>query len=132
MIQVFRKGSGPWPEYDVDGVVVSVTCHGSSLVIDCAERQTDARVTIDLVHGSEGSLVEGAASGESYVATLEIPPAKYAAVPEAPEPADEEGNGEMMESGAGRERLPLTEADMVAVVLHLWTIPDICRGQEGV
>jgi hypothetical protein len=125
MIQIVRNGAGPWPEYAEDGTVVSVTCRGSTLVIDCAERQTDARVTIDIVHGADGALIEGASfsgqGGESYVATLEIPPARYTAPePQAPDPEEED-----MFEGAAPERLPLTAEDMIAVTLRLWTIPDI-------
>ena len=77
MIQIIRNGDGPWPDYAETGTVVSVICHGSTLAVDCAERQADARVTIDIVHGADGELEEGVVSGASYVATLEIPPAKY-------------------------------------------------------
>ncbi len=123
MIQVIQNGTGPWPEYEEEGTVVRVNCHGSTLAIDCAARQTDARVTIDMVRAG-GELREGAAGGESYVATLEIPPAKYKEPerPKAPEPDEEEG-GMMFEEGAGAERLPLTAEDMVTVVLRLWTCP---------
>ena len=135
MIQVIQNGSGPWPEYAEAGTVVSVTCHGSTVEIDCAARQMDSRVTIDLVHGAGGALEEGVASGESYVATLEIPPAKYKEpeLLEAPEPEeDEEGEMAFERESTPRERLPLTDADMVAVILRLWTTPDACHDtQEG-
>lgn len=134
MIQIIKNGNGPWPDYAETGTVVSVSCHGEALAIDCAARQTDARVTIDIVHGADGRLAEGVRSGGSYVASLEIPPARYKEpeAPKAAKPRKNEPDAMLEQESAPRERLPLTDADMVAVILHLWTIPDACQDtQEG-
>ncbi|MDR2891584.1 MAG: hypothetical protein LBV80_00635 [Deltaproteobacteria bacterium] len=137
MIQVVKNGLGPWAEYSEAGTTVSITCHNVTLPIDCAARQTDARVTIDVVHGAGGALVEGIEGGGSYVATLEIPPAKYAE-PDLPvmplsAPDGEDGgfDGMAMEGGGSPERLPLTPEEMATVILRLWTIPVPCLVQEG-
>ena len=78
----------------------------------------------------------GTANGTAYVATLEIPPARYETrlFPQsAPPPEAKEGEeeGEDADDGGGFEQnveivtLPLTPDDMPSVVLRLFTVAQV-------
>lgn len=129
-MQIERKGSGPWPGVEVDGVTVTLTVGEERRVYDCAALQTDTQVTVDVVRGHDGTLAEGVANGGEYVANLIIPPARYEDVP-LPMPLAEEELPEDIDpacitSAPTTEsvRVPLDAADMAAVRLILWTIND--------
>ena len=129
-MQIEKKGSGPWPGVEVDGVTVMLTVGEESRIYDCAALQEDGQVTVDVVRGHDGSLAEGVANGGEYVANLIIPPAHYEDVP-LPMPLAEEELPEDIDpacitSAPTTEsvRVPLETADMAAVRLILWTIND--------
>ena len=80
-MQIEKKGSGPWPGVEVEGVKVTLTVGENSLSFDCAALQEDGQVTVDVVRGHEGGLAVGVDNGTEYVANLLIPPARYEEVP---------------------------------------------------
>ena len=100
-MQMEKKGSGPWPGVEVDGVNVTLTVGDNALSFDCAALQEDGQVTVDVVRGHDGGLAVGVENGTEYVANLIIPPAHYEDVP-----------------------LPVTLEEPEAVRLILWTVTD--------
>lgn len=127
-MQIEKKGAGPWADVNVEGVVVTLTANGESRVYDCAALQTDSQVTIDVVAAPDSSLAEGAANGNEYVATLIIPPKRYMdmdlpqtlAEVELPEDIDPACITPMPTTET--VAVPLTDEEMEAVRLILWTI----------
>lgn len=129
-MQTEKKGSGPWPGVDVEGVTVTLTVGESSLAFDCAALQEDGQVTVDVVRGHDGGLAVGVANGTEYVANLIIPPARYEDVPlpatlEEPElPEDLDPACLTSLPTTERVRVPLAAEEMEAVRLILWTVTD--------
>lgn len=129
-MQTEKKGSGPWPGVDVEGVTVTLTVGESSLAFDCAALQEDGQVTVDVVRGHDGGLAVGVANGTEYVANLIIPPARYEDVPlpatlEEPElPEDLDPACLTSVPTTERVRVPLAAEEMEAVRLILWTVTD--------
>lgn len=128
LMQIEKKGSGPWPDVKVDGVKVTLTVGEESLAFDCAELQKDWQVVQDVVRGHDGGIVVGAANGTAYVANLIIPPARYHDVPlvktvaEAPLPEGLDPEYIQPEPTTESVRVPLASEDMEAVRLILWTL----------
>ena len=134
-MQIEKKGSGPWPGVEVDGVTVTLTAGEERRVYDCADLQGDAQVVVDVVRGPDGLLAEGVENGGEYVACLFIPPARYEDVP-LPMPLAAEDLPEDIDPACitpapttESVRVPLSPEDMEAVRLILWTIND--NNQEG-
>lgn len=129
-MQTEKKGSGPWPGVDVEGVTVTLTVGESSLAFDCAALQEDGQVTVDVVRGHDGGLAVGVANGTEYVANLIVPPARYEDVPlpatlEEPElPEDLDPACLTSVPTTERVRVPLAAEEMEAVRLILWTVTD--------
>ena len=129
-MQIEKKGSGPWPGVEGDGVTVTLTAGEERRVYDCADLQGDAQVVVDVVRGPDGHLAEGVANGTEYVANLIIPPARYEDVP-LPMPLSAEDLPEDIDPACitpapttESVRVPLSPEDMEAVRLILWTIND--------
>lgn len=128
-MQIERKGAGPWPGVEVNGVTVTLTVGDAALSFDCAERQTDEQVTLDVVRGHAG-LAVGVENGTEYVANLILPPARYEDVPlpaalEEPDlPEDLDPACLTPAPATERVRVPLSAEDMEAVRLILWTVTD--------
>lgn len=129
-MQMEKKGSGPWPGVEVDGVSVTLTVGESSLTFDCAALQEDGQVTVDVVRGHDGGLAVGVENGVEYVANLLIPPARYEDVPlpvtlEEPDlPEDLDPACITPAPTTESVRVPLAASDMEAVRLILWTVTD--------
>lgn len=129
-MQMEKKGSGPWPGVEVDGVRVTLTVGDNALSFDCAALQEDGQVTVDVVRGHDGGLVVGVENGVEYVANLLIPPARYEDVP-LPATLEEPDLPEDLDPACitpapttESVRVPLSAADMEAVRLILWTVTD--------
>ena len=129
-MQIEKKGSGPWPGVEVDGVTVTLTAGEERRVYDCADLQGAAQVVVDVVRGPDGHLAEGVENGTEYVANLIIPPARYEDVP-LPMPLSAEDLPEDIDPACitpapttESVRVPLSPEDMEAVRLILWTIND--------
>lgn len=136
-MQIERKGTGPWPEVDVKDAVVSITVGEDTRAFDCAQLQTDAQVTIDVVRGFDGHLAEGAANGSEYVANLIIPPKRYTEI-DLPMPLAEEELPEDIDPACITQApttetvaLPLTADEMESVRLILWTVNETNTHQEA-
>lgn len=129
-MQMEKKGSGPWPGVNVDGVNVTLTVGESSLTFDCAALQEDGQVTVDVVRGHDGGLAVGVENGVEYVANLIIPPVRYEDVPlpvtlEEPDlPEDLDPACITPAPTTESVRVPLAASDMEAVRLILWTVTD--------
>lgn len=129
-MQMEKKGSGPWPGVEVDGINVTLTVGESSLAFDCAAMQEDGQVTVDVVCGHDGGLAVGVENGTEYVANLIIPPAHYEDVPlpvtlEEPDlPEDLDPACITPAPTTESVRVPLAASDMEAVRLILWTVTD--------
>lgn len=129
-MQIERKGSGPWPGMDVEGVTVTLTVGEGSLTFDCAALQKDGQVTVDVVRGHDGGLAVGVENGVEYVANLIIPPARYEDVPlpvtlEEPDlPEDLDPACITPAPTTESVRVPLAASDMEGVRLILWTVTD--------
>ena len=129
-MQTEKKGSGPWPGVDVEGVTVTLTVGDDALSFDCAALQEDGQVAVDVVRGHDGGLAVGVANGTEYVANLIIPPARYEDVPlpatlEEPElPEDLDPACLTSVPTTERVRVPLAAEEMEAVRLILWTVTD--------
>ena len=129
-MQMEKKGSGPWPGVEVDGVKVTLTVGDDALSFDCAALQEDGQVTVDVVRGHDGGLAVGVEKGVEYVANLTIPPAHYEDVPlpvtlEEPDlPEDLDPACITPAPTTESVRVPLAASDMEAVRLILWTVTD--------
>lgn len=129
-MQMEKKGSGPWPGVEVDGVNVTLTVGDNALSFDCAALQEDGQVTVDVVRGHDGGLAVGVENGTEYVANLIIPPASYEDVPlpvtlEEPDlPEDLDPACITPAPTTESVRVPLAASDMEAVRLILWTVTD--------
>lgn len=130
-MQIERSGSGPWPEVNLDGVKITLSAGGESLVFDCSGLQEDSQVTVDVVRGQNGGLAVGVENGTDYVANLIIPPARYEDVPLTMPLSGGEDLPEDIDPTCitpapttERVRVPLSAADMEAVRLILWTVTD--------
>ena len=129
-MQIEKNGSGPWPEVNLDGVKITLSAGGESLVFDCSGLQEDSQVTVDVVRGQNGGLAVGVENGTDYVANLIIPPASYETVPlpvtlEEPDlPEDLDPDCITPAPTTESVRVPLSPEDMEAVRLILWTIND--------
>ena len=129
-MQTEKKGSGPWPGVEMDGVNVTLTGGEGSLTFDCAALQEDGQVTVDVVRGHDGGLAVGVENGVEYVANLIIPPAHYEDVPlpvtlEEPDlPEDLDPACITPSPTTESVRVPLAASDMEAVRLILWTVTD--------
>jgi len=129
-MQIEKKGSGPWPGVDVEGVTVTLTVGDDALSFDCAALQEDGQVTVDVVRGHDGGLAVGVENGTEYVANLIIPPASYEDVPlpvtlEEPDlPEDLDPACITPAPTTESVRVPLAASDMEAVRLILWTVTD--------
>lgn len=129
-MQTEKKGSGPWPGVEMDGVNVTLTVGEGSLTFDCAALQEDGQVTVDVVRGHDGGLAVGVENGVEYVANLIIPPAHYEDVPlpvtlEEPDlPEDLDPACITPAPTTESVRVPLAASDMEAVRLILWTVTD--------
>lgn len=129
-MQMEKKGSGPWPGVEVDGVNVTLTVGDKALSFDCAALQEDGQVTVDVVRGHDGGLAVGVEKGVEYVANLIIPPVRYEDVPlpvtlEEPDlPEDLDPACITPAPTTESVRVPLAASDMEAVRLILWTVTD--------
>lgn len=129
-MQMEKKGSGPWPGVEVDGVNVTLTVGDNALSFDCAALQEDGQVTVDVVRGHDGGLAVGVENGTEYVANLIILPASYEDVPlpvtlEEPDlPEDLDPACITPAPTTESVRVPLAASDMEAVRLILWTVTD--------
>ena len=130
-MDIIRQGTGPWPEVSVTGTTVTLTVGDNGLDFNCAELQRDEQVAVDIVSGHDGEMTVGTDNGIAYIANLIIPPARYADVPlpatlaEEPElPEDLDPLCIALAPTVQRERLPLTEEDMAAVRLIIWTLTE--------
>jgi hypothetical protein len=102
-------GPGPHVDLEISGAAAVV---GGSVAIDCAERQKDHQVVID-VRATNGVLAEGA--GEAFVASFIIPPRVYSEAISDTE-IDDDGRPLMT-----REPVAL---DGNSVEVRLWTYPN--------
>ena len=135
-MQIERKGSGPWADVVVDGVLVTISLGDESRKFDCAALQEDMQLTIDLVKGLDGRLCETAANGGEYVANLIIPPKRYTDV-DVPRPINEEPLPEDIDPQSSTPLpvvetvpLPLEAEEMEAVRLILWTVNPVNTEME--
>lgn len=135
-MQIERKGSGPWADVAVDGVLVTVSVGEEKCQFDCAALQQDMQLTIDLVMGLDGRLCETAANGGEYVANLIVPPRRYADVDlpvtlaEEPLPEGVDPQGITPAPVVETVAVPLEEEEMEAVRLILWTINPVNNAME--
>lgn len=106
-----KQGSGPYYEYAVSGTTLAFG-GADGLSINCAERQADQSVRIDICV-ADGKLQEGAAGAESYAAAVVIPARRYETVESG---TDVTGNPAYARTAQ--------DLDMDAVALTLWTNPD--------
>lgn len=102
-MQIETVQPGPHVDLSVDGAVVTV----GGLTIDCAARQADSRVLVDVM-ADGGDIAEGG-SGDR-VAAIAIPPRQYTTEDGG---LDEDGNPTTVEVAQ-----PL---DPSRVVIRLWT-----------
>ena len=119
-MQITKMGDGPWADVSVEGTTVILTVGEQSRVYDCDELQQDAPVTFDLVMDANGHLTDGVDCGDTYVANLTLPEARYVTPPTPEGTAD----ADMPEP----QRVPLTAEDMEAVRLTLWTVTAVPSG----
>ncbi|WMC11778.1 hypothetical protein PU634_05265 [Oceanimonas pelagia] len=110
MPQINLKQSGsPVADFAVSGNMVTV----AGLSIDCAARQEDTAVTIE-IRAHKGEVVEGGQDG-AYLAHIHIPARTYT---EVPAEGGEEGlDGEQPQSERVADPL-----DHNAVVVTLWPV----------
>ena len=107
MPQIILKQAGqPVADFSFAEGVVTV----AGVVIDCAARQQDSAVLIEVRSGNSGA-VEGGSG--AYLAQIAIPARRYITV----QPATPVVAGSMGQSGATRESVPL---DPNAVQVTLW------------
>lgn len=99
-MQIHLKQPGqPVADFSIAGAVVSI----AGLEIDCALRQQDALVVVDIRSSGSGASESGQGA---YLAQIEIPARQYIEVP-----------GETEEDPATREAVPL---DPHAISITLW------------
>lgn len=112
-MRIIEINEGVKIPYEVNGTKI---CFDDDLTINLAKRQEDWAVHIDVCSDKDGALVIGAASGNYYVAQIDIPAREYEEVEAA-----EGGDNVEGESGneTAREPKPL---DMDEVVLTLWAL----------
>ena len=109
---IIEKNEGTKIPYEVDGTKV---CFNDDLTINLAKRQEDWPVHIDVCSDKDGALVIGAASGNYYVAQIDVPAREYVEVEEDVEPVKEDGQTKSVKL----EPKPL---DMDEVTLTLWAL----------
>lgn len=98
-------GAGPHPDVSVAGGIITL----GEAIVDCAERQEDSAVVVDLRQPQNGPITEGGDGRQ--LASIHIPPKRYVEVDTGE--TDEQG-----EPIIERQAEPL-DADQVAVTL--WT-----------
>ncbi|MCD8011667.1 MAG: hypothetical protein LUG99_00545 [Lachnospiraceae bacterium] len=81
-------------DYEVSGNVISF--NDGELMFNVAKKERDYKITIDICEDYTGGLVIGAASGDKYIAQLEIPAREYTEV--TTENTDGEGTESTMEA----------------------------------
>lgn len=88
------------------------------LAVNCATRQREQDITVDICYDSEQNLVIGAAGAVRYVAQIFIPGFKYDETETTEEVMDMDGNKKT------ENRIVKTkkDLDMADVVLTLWSI----------
>jgi hypothetical protein len=109
MPQIILKQAGQ-PVSDFSFFDNTVTVAGA--IFDCAARQQDAEVLIEVRTGNAGAIEGG---NGAYLAQIAIPARRYIAV-QSTAPA---ANGAMGQSSTSQEALPL---DPNAVQVTLWPI----------
>lgn len=123
-MKVIEMNEGRKIPYEVNGTKI---CFDDDLTINLAKRQEDCDVHIDVCSDQNGALVIGAASGNYYVAQIDIPKMEYEEtvsedeVTETVHGEDEsESENEMQKQPQIiREPKPL---DMDSVTLTLWAL----------
>jgi hypothetical protein len=129
---IIEKNKGQKVEYEQNGYVVSFA--SGELSLNCAIYQRDWTVHLDVCANDYGQLVIGTASGENYVAEIDIPARQYI-YPDVPSLAevvvggDDDENAEGIEDGGGggitEQPAPIPIAlDMDTVTLSLWAIAE--------
>lgn len=123
-MKVIEMNEGRKIPYEVNGTKI---CFDDDLTINLAKRQEDWETHIDVCSDNNGTLVIGAASGNYYVAQIDIPKREYEEtvsedeVTETVHGEDEsESENEMQKQPQIiREPKPL---DMDSVTLTLWAL----------
>ena len=87
---------------------------------NCATRQREFPVTVDVTVDRDGNLQTGLGDGCYYVAQIEIPPTEMKEVPDTPEGREDTGT----ESGTGTHYEP-QPIDMSKVKLVLWGLDNL-------
>lgn len=118
--------------YETDGTKI---CFDDDLTINLAKRQEDWDVHIDVCTDEDGALVIGAASGNYYVAQIDIPAKEYETVDSQEDEqvdnaeADEQATGSTdtddNEAMADSSPEPIQTAkplDMDKVTMTLWAL----------
>lgn len=95
-------GAGPHPDLSINGAVVTI----KGYEVDCAARQEDSAVIVDLRLGKKGVTETG---GSYQIASIHIPPAEYEEVIE-------------QESEEETHSLIKKPLDANAVLVTLWTV----------
>ena len=123
-MKVIEMNEGRKIPYEVKGTKI---CFDDDLTINLSKRQEDWNTHIDVCSDKNGALVIGAASGNYYVAQIDIPKREYEEIISDDEPTeaaysdDEIGNENEMQKQPQiiREPKPL---DMDSVTLTLWAL----------
>lgn len=109
-------GPGPYLEFFENGTVLS---HGDD-VLDCAAKQEDSQVTIDVCLNPAGELRFGAdGDAEAYVANVIIPARQY----REQVLRDENGNAVLDSEDKEQIECVALPLDMGQVIGNLWTTP---------
>lgn len=121
-MKVIEVNEGRKIPYEVNGTKI---CFDDDLTINLAKRQEDCDVHIDVCSDQNGALVIGAASGNYYVAQIDIPKREYEEIVSEDEPTgavqyEDEGENQIQKQPKiVREPKPL---DMDSVTLSLWAL----------
>jgi hypothetical protein len=118
-------GPGPYLEFFENGTVLS---HGEDL-FDCAAKQEDSQVSIDVCMNAAGELKFSAdGDAEAYVANVIIPARQY----KSQGSVDGDGNPVLNQDGSQQVEQVALPLDMGQVVGNLWTIPEQKNESEDI
>ena len=120
-------------EEKTPGVKIAVRQSGNKVIfgdddisVNCANRQREYPVTVDIFTDREANLQTGAVDGGYYVAQVEIPAYDYVPVTNPDAEASGDAGGESgTESGSAVTRYEPAPIDMGKVTAILWGLDNI-------
>ncbi len=115
-VQVVDKNAGT--KIDWSQSKTKLTFGDDDLTINCATRQREQDINVDVCYDSEKNLVIGAAGASRYVAQIFIPGFSYDETESQEQVTDENGNTTTQTVTTKTKK----DLDMGDVILTLWSI----------